>query len=318
MKKKLQVFISSTYIDMFEERQAAVTAVLNAGHIPAGMELFKSADKSQKEIIKRWIDESDVYMLILGGRYGSIDNESGKSYTHWEYDYAGEKGKRRFAIVINETKLNDKAKIDPNFMEREHYNNYLEFKKEVLSNMSKFYEDIKDIKLVTMESLKEYEDETSLLGWVRGNTPSNKLEKVLLENTKLLKDNEKLKNQVRDLQKKIDENNKIGNYTYEELVTILSNHKLKAPESMDNFVIYHNLLECFVGIQHALATGISTKAEKGSESYYVKRAIAPKLMAFGMIEKKSIPGSSYERLQTSKDGLHFLARHEVESTNIFI
>jgi hypothetical protein len=82
MKKKLQVFILSTFTDMIEERQASVTAVLNSGHIPAGMELFKSGDQSQKETIKRWIDESDVYMLILGGRCGSIDPETGKSYTH--------------------------------------------------------------------------------------------------------------------------------------------------------------------------------------------------------------------------------------------
>jgi len=36
-KKKLQVFISSTYTDLKEERQAAVGAILTAGHIPAGM-----------------------------------------------------------------------------------------------------------------------------------------------------------------------------------------------------------------------------------------------------------------------------------------
>ena len=53
MNKKLQVFISSTFIDLKEERQAAVSAILKAGHIPAGMELFKAADKSQWEIIKR-------------------------------------------------------------------------------------------------------------------------------------------------------------------------------------------------------------------------------------------------------------------------
>ncbi|WP_375546918.1 DUF4062 domain-containing protein [Paenibacillus sp.] len=76
MKKKLQVFISSTYTDMLEERQAAVTAVLNAGHIPAGMELFKSGDQSQKDTLTRWIDESDAYMLILGGRY---------LYLHYHY-----------------------------------------------------------------------------------------------------------------------------------------------------------------------------------------------------------------------------------------
>ena len=45
--KKLQVFISSTYIDLKNERQAAVEAVLDAGHIPAGMELFKAGNETQ-------------------------------------------------------------------------------------------------------------------------------------------------------------------------------------------------------------------------------------------------------------------------------
>ncbi len=43
MDKKLQVFVSSTYRDLIDERQAAVQAILDAGHIPAGMELFKAA-----------------------------------------------------------------------------------------------------------------------------------------------------------------------------------------------------------------------------------------------------------------------------------
>ena len=86
MKKKLQVFVSSTFTDLIEERQAAVAAILKAGHIPAGMELFTAGDKSQMDTIKRWIDESDVYMLILGGRYGSIEPSTGLSYTELEYD----------------------------------------------------------------------------------------------------------------------------------------------------------------------------------------------------------------------------------------
>jgi hypothetical protein len=69
MKKKLQVFISSTYTDLQDERQAAVEAILRAGHIPAGMELFAAGDTSQMEVIRRWIDDSDVFLLILGGRY---------------------------------------------------------------------------------------------------------------------------------------------------------------------------------------------------------------------------------------------------------
>lgn len=44
MKNKLQVFVSSTYLDLIEERQSAVEAILEAGHIPAGMELFKAGE----------------------------------------------------------------------------------------------------------------------------------------------------------------------------------------------------------------------------------------------------------------------------------
>lgn len=81
MKRKLQVFVSSTYSDLIDERQAAVAAILKAGHIPAGMELFTAGDKSQMKTIERWIDESDVFMLILGGRYGSIEPTTNLSYT---------------------------------------------------------------------------------------------------------------------------------------------------------------------------------------------------------------------------------------------
>ena len=28
------------------------------------------------------------FMLILGGHYGSVEEKSGKSYTHLEYEYA--------------------------------------------------------------------------------------------------------------------------------------------------------------------------------------------------------------------------------------
>lgn len=54
MNKKLQVFISSTYTDLIEERQAAVEAILDAGHIPAGMELFKAGNDSQLKTVYKW------------------------------------------------------------------------------------------------------------------------------------------------------------------------------------------------------------------------------------------------------------------------
>src|SRR5215471_10094628 len=105
IRKRLQVFVSSTFEDLKQERQAAVEAILSAGHIPAGMELFAAGDQSQMDVIKQWIDESDVYLLILGGRYGSVERKTGKSYIQLEYEYALGKGKPISACVIEETAL---------------------------------------------------------------------------------------------------------------------------------------------------------------------------------------------------------------------
>ena len=70
MQKKYQVFISSTFRDLIDERQDAIRSVLDLGHIPSGMEVFPAADMEQFEYIKRIVDECDYYVLVIGGRYG--------------------------------------------------------------------------------------------------------------------------------------------------------------------------------------------------------------------------------------------------------
>lgn len=87
MDKRFQVFISSTFRDLLDERQAVLKAVLELGHMPAGMELFPAGDEESWELIKDVIDGSDYYVLIVGGRYGSLDR-NGLGYTEKEYDYA--------------------------------------------------------------------------------------------------------------------------------------------------------------------------------------------------------------------------------------
>lgn len=190
--KKLQVFISSTYLDLKEERQAAVQAILNADHIPAGMELFKAGSQSQKETIQRWIDESDVYLLILGGRYGSIEPLTGKSYTHWEYDYAGEAGKPRFAVVISDEAFRKKGQENFNFIEVENYPKYQDFKKEVLSRMSSMFSEAKDIQLAIPGSINEITRlHPELTGWVSGSVLAELKQLEDIINT-LKQENEKL------------------------------------------------------------------------------------------------------------------------------
>lgn len=86
--KKFQVFISSTYIDLIEERRKVLDVLLMADCIPAGMEAFVATDNEQFEVIKKVIDLCDYYVLIIGQRYGSINESTGISYTEMEYEYA--------------------------------------------------------------------------------------------------------------------------------------------------------------------------------------------------------------------------------------
>ena len=95
MQKKYQIFISSTYIDLIEERQKVQDAILSLYHFPIGMEMFSAADEEQWKIIQETIDSSDYYILIIGHRYGSIIEEgsdAGISYTQKEFRYAKSKG----------------------------------------------------------------------------------------------------------------------------------------------------------------------------------------------------------------------------------
>ena len=88
MLKRYQVFISSTFEDLEPARQQVSMALLRANCFPAGMELFPAADTEQFEFIKEVIRESDYYVVISAGKYGSIHPETGLSYTEMEYDYA--------------------------------------------------------------------------------------------------------------------------------------------------------------------------------------------------------------------------------------
>ena len=100
MSKKYQFFISSTYNDLAEERQEIIKAILKLNHIPIGMEMFSANDEEQWAEIKRTIDTSDYFIVIIGHKYGSQTRE-GISYTEKEYDYANDLGIPIMAFIRN-------------------------------------------------------------------------------------------------------------------------------------------------------------------------------------------------------------------------
>ena len=95
MEKWYKVFISSTKDDLSSERQAVVETLLKINCIPIGMEFFPSTGEHQWDIIKRDIAACDYYLLIIAGKYGTInklgiggDQFLNLSYTEMEYRYA--------------------------------------------------------------------------------------------------------------------------------------------------------------------------------------------------------------------------------------
>lgn len=118
MDKRYQVFVSSTFEDLREERAAVIEALLRLDCIPSGMELFPAADDDSWTLIKSVIDDCDYYVVIVGGRYGSLHATTGKSYTQMEYEYAVETGKPTIAflhsnpgaILTVKTQQNDDAR----------------------------------------------------------------------------------------------------------------------------------------------------------------------------------------------------------------
>lgn len=309
MKRKLQVFVSSTFTDLIEERQAAVSAILKAGHIPAGMELFTAADRSQMDIIKNWIDESDVYMLILGGRYGSIEPTTGKSYTELEYDYAVEQGKALFAVVIKEEALEKKVKEHgTDFLERDEPKSLSEFKKKVLSNISSFFEDVKDIRLCVHESLSDFSANRKLKGWVSADEIIDTHD-LAEEIKKLNEENRILKAEIDAKDKKIHSLTNEKDTEFKELREVLIAKKITVPADFcgDEKELETNLLRVFVAYQRPLINGITNNIGMEDLAHYLYFTISPMLKIHGLMENEKVTGAKYRRYVISEKGSQLLS-----------
>lgn len=168
-RRKFSIFISSTYEDLKEERQALVGVALENNLIPVGMEQFHAAPTSQWGVITKMIDECDFYLLIIGGRYGSIDEETGISYTEKEYNYAKTKG-LPVLVLIKESSAIVESKKDTGNDKYDKMQRLDRFRDRVKNdaNTVDFFKDLSGLKYVASPAFKnviDYVDDSA--GWVR-------------------------------------------------------------------------------------------------------------------------------------------------------
>lgn len=191
-RKRYQVFISSTFIDLVDERSKVMETILNFDCFPAGMELFPAMDEEQFEYIKKIIDDSDYYLLIIGGCYGSMD-DSGVSWTEREYDYAVSKGIHVMAFDHKDFTKLPADKTDQNNGKRK---KLVAFKKKVLKErLIRKWTNSDDLALAVAKSLPKVLEQHPGKGWVRAN---------LIANGDAQKEIDRLKEQIKTLETELE------------------------------------------------------------------------------------------------------------------
>lgn len=241
MDKRYQVFVSSTFADLKDERSNVIQTLMEMDCIPAGMELFPALDEEQFEFIKKVIDDSDYYLLIIGGRYGSL-SEEGISYTEMEYDYAISKDIKVIALVHGSP---EKLAVEKVEMDSEAQQKLQTFKQKVTTNrLVKFWDDAKELSGLVALSLPKTIKTYPAIGWVRGNKATDNTE-LLTQLNDLRQENSKLEKQIQDLQK--NQNEKLDLAQGDDQISIKFKYKTNRNRvSMDHtkeeLISWNNLL----------------------------------------------------------------------------
>jgi hypothetical protein len=166
MEKRYQVFVSSTYEDLREERQEVMQALLELDCIPTGMELFPATDEDSWTLIKNLISECDYYVLIVGGRYGSL-GPGGKSYTEMEYEHAVEAGIPVLAFLPGDPTGIPSGKTESTDQGR---TALAEFKKKIEARRHcRFWNSPKDLRGLVSRGIANLKKTKPGVSWVRAN-----------------------------------------------------------------------------------------------------------------------------------------------------
>jgi hypothetical protein len=198
MEKRYQVFISSTYTDLIEERNEVMQALLELECMPTGMELFPASNETQWNWIKKVINESDYYVVIVGGKYGTISEETGLSYTEMEYRYALEKNIPVIGFLFEDINKLPSEKTEIDVERRGKLENFQEL---VKKKLCKFYNSPNDLGAKVSRSMTQLKKQFPAIGWIRAdvvldNNYSNEILRLRDENEILQKEIEDLSSQT--------------------------------------------------------------------------------------------------------------------------
>lgn len=183
-EKKYQVFVSSTYEDLKEERATVITALLKDGFIPVCMEYFTASNKTQWEVIESIIPQCDYYVIIVAGKYGSIEETTGISYTQKEYELAYNKGIPCLGFVHGDLSHLPAVYFEEDPDKRTKLKTFTEL---VKSRMCSFWKDKNELAANVITSLHKALKETPRTGWLHADQTTAEQYAALQAENKALK-----------------------------------------------------------------------------------------------------------------------------------
>jgi len=107
------VFISSTFVDLKEERKKVWESLEKFDVTVKGMEQFGARKSNPLSTCISEVVQSDIYVGIIGMRYGSEEPNSGKSYSQLEYEKAIEQNIEILIYLIDE----ENSTVTPNLIQ---------------------------------------------------------------------------------------------------------------------------------------------------------------------------------------------------------
>jgi Domain of unknown function (DUF4062) len=189
-QRKFQIFVSSTFEDLKEERRAVTEVILSMGHIPVGMELFEAGNEDQWSYIVNRISEVDYYVVIVAERYGSV-GPAGYSYTEMEYRYATESKVPVAAFLLDESRRKtwEQSKVD-----FAHKDNVEAFRKLCQTRMVNFWTDAGTLSAKCQLALNRLFRQSPRTGWVSASQAASP--HLATELARLSEENAKLRDEL--------------------------------------------------------------------------------------------------------------------------
>lgn len=123
--EKYKVFIGSPFFGLEEQRRAAIRAVINWGQIPITLDDFSPQRQRDLDFIRRAIKDCQIYILIIGHRYGNTIEIQGVnkgeeiSYTQFLFEEALEGDLVPLVFLKDEQLAITEIMNDENILEKE-------------------------------------------------------------------------------------------------------------------------------------------------------------------------------------------------------